>query len=577
MPLNDFFFGPTKSLRNRKALFWLGLSLLFSLFYSYLALREALADPYVIEDDARQHVFWMLRFVDSDLFPNDLIANYFQSVAPAGYAALYWLFAKLGVGPILASKLLPGILGLLATAYGYALALEIVPVPLVGFAASLLYNQNLCLQDGLFSATPRAFVPPLLLAFLYYFLRRSIWGVCISIVLLGTFYPSLVFVCCGLLVLSLIGWQGGRFRLATAKSEYLLVGVGLATAFCVLLPYAVTASEYGPVITLAQARELPEFGDGGRSSFFLDSAWDYWVNGSRSGLRIAAALMPPLAYLSLLFWIVPRKKENHQTSRYQIGFTRQAGIFPRLLLSSLVMFLVAHGLLFTLHLPSRYTQHTLRIIIIFSASVVLTFIWEWLLKRGAQSRLPIKLFCGLMAGLLAVMLVVYPHTVGRFISTGYRIGHEPSLYQFLQQQPKGTLIASLTAEADNLPTFARRSVLTSREYAIPYHLGYYQRFRQRVLDTIEAQYSNDAQTLQDFIETYGVTHWLIEDGSFEPEYISGNKWIRHHQPAADEAITSLGDHPVPVLATTQDVCSVFSGDRYTVLDSQCTLDQIAER
>jgi len=172
VPLNDFFFGPTKSLRNRKALFWLGLSLLFSLFYSYLALREALADPYVIEDDARQHVFWMLRFVDSDLFPNDLIANYFQSVAPAGYAALYWLFAKLGVGPILASKLLPGILGLLATAYGYALALEIVPVPLVGFAASLLYNQNLCLQDGLFSATPRAFVPPLLLAFLYYFLRR---------------------------------------------------------------------------------------------------------------------------------------------------------------------------------------------------------------------------------------------------------------------------------------------------------------------------------------------------------------------------------------------------------------------
>lgn len=62
--------------------FWFSLSLTFSAIYSILGLREAFSSEYVVQDDARQHVFWMLRFLDPELFPQDLIANYFQSVAP---------------------------------------------------------------------------------------------------------------------------------------------------------------------------------------------------------------------------------------------------------------------------------------------------------------------------------------------------------------------------------------------------------------------------------------------------------------------------------------------------------------
>ena len=86
--------------------FWLLCSLAFVVLYSYLGLRQAFASEYIVQDDVRQHVFWMWRFVDPELLPNDLITDYFQSVVPAGYTALYKVMAMLGIHPILFSKIL---------------------------------------------------------------------------------------------------------------------------------------------------------------------------------------------------------------------------------------------------------------------------------------------------------------------------------------------------------------------------------------------------------------------------------------------------------------------------------------
>ena len=76
----------------------------------------------------------------------------------------------------------------------------------------------------------------------------------------------------------------------------------------------------------------------------------------------------------------------------------------------------------------------------------------------------------------------YPALEDNFPNTQYRVGTATTLYEFFQKQPKDIMIASLSLEADNLPTFAQRSVLVSREYAIPYHMGFYRPFRQRVID-----------------------------------------------------------------------------------------------
>ncbi len=568
MQINNFLFTQSKNFRSKTTLFWLILSLGFSLFYSFLALQQAFSGDYVIQDDARQHIFWMLRFQDPGLFPNDLIADYFQSVAPTGYKFFYWIFNQIGIAPIALSKIIPSFLGLVLTGYSFALTLELLPLPLTGFVASLLLNQNLWLQDGLVSGTPKAFALPLFVAFLYYFLRRSLLGVCLTIIGLGLFYPTLVFICSGLLVISLFRLENWRISIVKSRANYLFAGIGLGVAFLVMLPYAIATSDFAPTITLAQARELPEFQSGGRSGFFTDNVWDFWFNGSRTSLRIPSALIPPLAYLGLLFAFATHKNKNPS----QLKIQPQIKLLSQLAIVSLVMFLVAHRLLFALHLPSRYTQNSIRIIIILLASIVLTFTWEHLLKRATQRSLIQKLIYRFLALLLAVVLIFYPHTQDRFVWTNYVTGSQANLYEFLQQQPKDSLIASLTAETDNLPTFARRSILASREYAIPYHWGYYEPFRQRASDLITAQYSPNLDVVKDFIAKYGVTHFLIEDSSFTPDYLAKNKWIRQHEAATEGAIANLEAQNPVILANVKSICSSFKNGNYTVINSQCVLE-----
>ena len=84
--------------------FWFIVTLVFAIGYGILALKKAFQGEWVVQDDARQHVFWMMRYVDPSLFPNDLIADYFQSVAPFGYSSLYRGAVALGFDPLVFNK-----------------------------------------------------------------------------------------------------------------------------------------------------------------------------------------------------------------------------------------------------------------------------------------------------------------------------------------------------------------------------------------------------------------------------------------------------------------------------------------
>ncbi len=87
--LHKFLTATVDEKSRSHTIFWLTLSLTLAAVYAILGIKQAFSAEYMVQDDARQHVFWMMRFVDPELFPNDFIANYFQSVAPAGYSTLY--------------------------------------------------------------------------------------------------------------------------------------------------------------------------------------------------------------------------------------------------------------------------------------------------------------------------------------------------------------------------------------------------------------------------------------------------------------------------------------------------------
>lgn len=527
-----------------------------------------------MQDDARQYFFWMQRFVDPELFPHDLIADYFQATSPPGYSTLYQLLALAGIDPLSASKLMPLVIGLAMTYYCFRLSVTMLPMPIVGFISTILLNQNVWLKDDILSATPRAFYTPLFLAFLYYLMRRSSLASLVALALQGLFYPQSMLISVGILLLWLWDRERGWLRLSRDRRDYLLGAAGLCVALLVLASYPLRAGDFGPVVSAAEARRWPEFLSGGRLEFFIGDPWKFWLMGGPSGL-LPSDLRPPLLWAGLalpfLLW---------QPTRFPLVRRVYRGVrpLPQILVASVGLFVVAHLLLFRIHFPGRYTGHSLRLVMVLASAIALTVaadaVWRWARARSKAVADERRLIAAGLTALLAIMLLLYPlywRQIGHTFPTtsSYRVGRAPELYEFFARQPKGALIASLAYEANHLPTFAQRPILVGREYALAFHLGYYRRVRERATDLIAAQYTEDLSEVNRFVRKYGIDFWLLEQSAFRREYLTSNDWIEQYQPAAAQAAASLQLGKLPALAGLVEPCSVFASRAYVVLAAEC--------
>lgn len=548
--------------------FWLSLSLGFAALYGIMALPQDFTSEYIVGKDAREYLLGIYRLSDPQLFPHDLIANYFHSITPSGFASLYRLMADLGVTPVLLSKLLPLALGLITTGYCFAVCMQILPVPMAGFITTLVLNQSLGLHDDIVSGTPRAFFYPLFLAFLYYLLKRSLLPCLVAIALQALFYPPVPFISSGILLLRLLDWKKGGIRLSVERRDYLFCATGLGVALLALVPYMLASSEFGPSITAAQARSIPEYWSGGRVSYYFLSPWNFWLDGRDSGMF--ALLSPPQLFIGLLLPILLRWPSRIPLAKRVKSSVK---ILPQTVLASIVMFFAAHALAFKLHFPSRYTFHTFQMVLSLACGITVILILDavfHILEQRHTSRLGGRQLLAISSAVVVVAaLIFYPCSLKSFPKTLYVKGGVPALYQFLQQQPKDTLVASLTSEADNLPTFAKRPILVGKEYALPFHTKYYAQFRQRAIDLIEAQYSLELKQVKDFIHKYGVSFWLLDRTAFRPEYIANNNWIKQYQPAAAVALTKLRQGETPVLAKLTNRCAVWSAKSLVLLQTKC--------
>ena len=562
--------------------FWLILSFGFGILYSSLALKQAFADPFIVQDDARQHVFWMQRFLDPELFPNDLIADYFQSVAPWGYRLLYRIGAWLTIEPFTFNKLLPLPITLVITLYCFRLTLALLPVPFAAFTSTVLLNQTLWMNSDVASATPRAFIYPLLVAFLYYVVQGKLWPCLITLLLQGLFYPQTLLLSLGVFTLRLVRWRKEQPWLQPWKklawsdrTQRRFSLIAFATAFAILLIYAMQSSAYGPTISKAEALKLPEFFAGGRSSFFSDDFFKYWLRG-RSGILHHKLFTPATQALGLLLPFFFLGKPRLALLKH----SQKLGIISQLFLTSIGMFFIAHLLLFKLHLPSRYVEHSLRIGLSVGAAILIT---SWIdslitwakLSLNLAGQIKRRLVSSSIIALLLVSILLYPMSMKRFVSPGYVTEGYPNFYGFLAEQPKDILIASLSRRADNVGSFSARSVLASREHSIPYHMGYYRPLRDRLQRIIAAQYSPDLAAAEALIQAEGITHWLLDEKSFDSIALADDDWLLQYQPQMDEAIASLNAGQPPALANPalQQACSAYSNEGLILLSADCLLEQ----
>ncbi|MEO1210846.1 MAG: hypothetical protein AAFX78_15025 [Cyanobacteria bacterium J06638_20] len=546
---------------------WILASLAVPLVYGGMMLVFALR-PFIVQDDTRQHIVWMKRWADPELFPGDWIMDYFQSASPLGVRAIYRAMAAVGIEPLLAAKLLPIAIAFVASFSFYRLTLRLFPVQATAFLAVLLFNQQLWLNDDLSSASPRAFVYPCFMAFLDFWTAESLLPCLGAIALLGLFFPPLILLAVGALWLRLVRLRGFSLRFSKHPADYRFAIGGLIVAAIVLLPFILGGlSDYGPIISAEQMRAMPEYGPGGRNQYFVPPTWRTLFKGS-AGLSLP--YFPTVVLLGLAFPFLSAR-------RFPWGDRLQPSqrLFMDLLVVSLGLFLLAHIALLRLHFPNRYTYHTWRIILPLATAIILTLLlergWHWLSQRRQRGLLSLRdrgYVVGAIALLLTLVLVpVMPRIVWAF--QNWVEGDAPEVYTYLAAQPKDTLVASLALDANNIPTFTERSLLVGREFALPHHRGYYAEISRRAEDLVRAQYTDDPTVLRQVIDRYGIDFWLLDVAAFEPDYLPQQDWLFHSsfQSTVQEAITEAG-RPTAIQSAS-DACTVLDLPQYQLLDAQC--------
>ena len=107
----------------------------------------------------------------------------------------------------------------------------------------------------------------------------------------------------------------------------------------------------------------------------------------RSGLWPVTMGKTPTACLFLTL-ILPFLVGRKRIFLLLKGLTPAVGTLPRLSIASLLLFLAAHALLFRLHLPSRFTQHSFRIIVALAAAMTIVAVSQvlWEGMRSGQNK-----------------------------------------------------------------------------------------------------------------------------------------------------------------------------------------------
>ena len=568
---------------ERQRLVGLLISLSFALVYGILGLQKAFAGEYIIQEDARHYLFWMERFTDPNAFPNDLIADYLQSIGPIGYKLFFWVTSTLTtLEPETIAKFLPLIFGMITAGFCYQLTLAIFPLPLTGMIASVMLSQSMWCANDVSSATPRAFVMPLLLPLLLFFIQQRWRLSLVCLACLAMIYPPVALVAGTLFVINAIRLKPiGKSRkisqwidpdkLWLAGCAILIVGLGI-------LPSYLSSQSFGPTVTMAQAHNIPEFQPNGRHSFFREGFVNYWLGwlSSHSGL-FKHSMLTPITMLGAIF-LIPMSLGKRRAQLLKYVEPNGLKVFGQLTLASLFWFVMAYAIAFKLFMPVRYTGHTSLAMVAILSAIAWTVILNWCCTtlmqypaRWQQFAMPlVAMFMGLP------LFFYYPLLIQNFPKTYYAFGNHPAIYEYLQTQPQETMVASVDGHANNLHSFSKRSTLVAPEYGNAFHLGYYRPMRERATALLEAHYTDKRDVLKNFIEQYDVTLWLVNRQAFMPEYLAGNKyWMNNYKTLAPKVLANLQRQQPSVLQGTIEGCTRFETDTFWVVGSSCIVEKLS--
>jgi hypothetical protein len=557
--------------------------------------------PQTYQSDAAVHEFWMRRFQDSGLFGDPLTASLLETgYSPPAFRLLFWLASHV-VDPVFFGELLPLVLAPLSV----WLVFRIVRAHVAWWPAAWIAGALFLVPWDLhrFSGGhPRAFAQPIvLLTVLLLITRRNL--VAALVPALGLLlYPPAGLTAMVVVVLAALDPRRPPFlNLREARwAGISVLGVGAAA----LLTRLTTASQ--TVISAAAARNYPEFGPQGQMHFFLDSTRDYLSQNYSGFLLQDSGSILAIAFLLLLL-VRPR---NARLLRWEVW---------SMPIAALLLFAVAHAVLFRLYLPHRYTYALLPFFCI-AIGILLRPAFEWLAGHRRLALVAAPLF-GVVAAALA--LTVFPlgprvsaSGLGSWLvdavpwlAVGFAVGlvlaaadrwrtasrasvgaaaalvagsvlvasvayadggggsfpircQQPGLYNFLRKLPKDAIIAADPFDSSCIPLGTRRAVVISKKLYQPWALDYFRSIRDRMFLTIEAYYGPSIDAVIQLRKRYGADYIVVRTQGEERNWDG-------MEPFTSEAERLRRSTPVPAIERLPERCLARGGKEFDVYSLAC--------
>jgi hypothetical protein len=501
-------------------------------------------DSHIATGDQKQHIYWMYRFTDPELFQNDLLAKFSSSgkFDPYGYTFLY-RSASRWVDPLLFSKLLPMALAAISVLYMFLLA-RMLGGERAGYAAGILFTVELYIigwEKHFQSGVPRSFAFPLFLGFLYYWAGRRQILAGLMLVLEALFYPPILLNSAGAFGISMVRRDLPR----CLKKSAILVGGFVVAASIILLSYDSAPQFLGHIITRKEALSMPEFGPEGRTDFFRDNPIMYLFMG-----RACLNLDKVAPYIALLVPIVA-------TLGWRKAFRRERLIYD-IIISSLILFLLAHAVLFKLHLPSRYVLYSMPVAFNLLVSLNIGEFLDTVVERLKSPRMRLPSVGTLIVGIMVASSVCLAYK----LKTTKPDPQVVELTRFLGTLPKDVLIAGHPSDMDDVPLFSKRKVLVNEELSLPYYDGYYGEIRKRTFDLFSAYYAGDPEDIIDFCKRYGVDYMVVNSRYFDKETARGKIY---YAPFDEHAKRVIRRSKGFLLNEVDDSLKLYSHSRYSVI------------
>jgi hypothetical protein len=466
---------------------------------------KSLASPFVINDDLRQQIFWMQRWLDPALYPPDILNAYAEAYVPWGVKFLYWCGSWV-MNPLQFSKAITGFLYcgqcLLMMSLGRKLGGRQTGWAMLCAAWLIPF-----FLDNISGGLSRAFASPLLAAFALAWLsgRGAFLG--LTLMAQALFIPY-VFLPCSLALLAQRGiaaLQGlPGVWLNTWRQWAALGAAGLAVGSFSAV-YAMKG--FGPLVSLAQATGRPELGPQGRLDLvplpnpFLDFVY-FPFEGI--GLFKELGLIPGIISLCLLAW--PLQKGARCLDWR--GLAHRIRPLAPLGSAFLLFYILARALAFTLFVPDRYVQYPMNLLFALLLSSCLLAAWRLSGKKGSA------------AALLLVTLAV----CGGIRLSGvalYDLRADKALYAAVEAStPKDAMLAGHPDLMDNVQTFAKRNCLINTELAQPWSVGYWKQILPRLDGLFAAYYSEDPEEILRFADSFNVDFLVVDETHFTQEFLS---------------------------------------------------------